>query len=43
MRFQHMSGVYAGKYVGYDLQWYYLAVPGLWGAEWLWESVNFLR
>jgi len=30
LRFQHMSGVYAPKSVGDDLQPYYLAMPGLW-------------
>jgi hypothetical protein len=35
MRVQYLPGMYGGKYLGYVLQWYYLAMSGLWRPEWL--------
>ncbi|MGD8208495.1 MAG: hypothetical protein PVH37_11140 [Desulfobacterales bacterium] len=32
---QYLPGLYGRKYLGHVLQWHHLAMPGLWGAEWI--------
>jgi hypothetical protein len=35
MWIQDLPRVYGGKYLGHVLQWHYLAMSGLWRAEWI--------
>ena len=40
VRLPYLSGVYAWKHMGDVLQCHHLAVPGLWGPKWVWESIK---
>jgi hypothetical protein len=42
VRVSYLSGVYGRKHLGDVLQCHHLAVPGLWGPKWFWESINQL-
>jgi len=40
VRLSYLSGMHGWKHMGDVLQCHHLAVPGLWGAKWVWESIK---